>query len=585
MRLARLRLLSQIVFLALFLSPPVAIFLKSDPFLALIDGVAARALAVGMLWSLVVLIPTFFLGRFFCGWICPLGTLNHLFSLGRHRLDSHHYRPWQRVKYYLLAIAVAAAVFGSSVGALLDPIALLTRSIKLAVLPVLHYAGLPILRPPHYAQGWFLGALFLAVLASNFLVTRFWCRALCPLGALLGLASRWSIIALRKPSEICGQCNLCLKDCQGGDEPAPGRVWRKAECHLCMNCVAGCPDASLHFGFSPQPATTLERPDLARRAALMSLAGGAAAVPLLRAGVATPARPIRPPGARAEPAFLSRCIRCGECMKVCPNNALHPAIAEAGAEGFWTPVVIPRAGYCEPSCILCGQVCPTEAIRRFTAEEKGWVTGRRDAPIRIGMAFVDRGRCLPWAMETECIVCEEWCPTSPKAITLSTHTVRQPLVNPNLCVGCGACEYACPIKDRPAIYVTSATTFLLAKADGWSRSGATRTFQASNLWEYLDGGADKYINAGVLRVASTPYRYQNRIEAVVDVYTLRSTEAARGLFESESGAGSHPVAIGDAARIYRASLTFREGPRFVRITAYAEGADLIALARTLARRE
>jgi formate hydrogenlyase subunit 6/NADH:ubiquinone oxidoreductase subunit I len=149
-------------------------------------------------------------------------------------------------------------------------------------------------------------------------------------------------------------------------------------------------------------------------------------------------------------------------MKVCPNNALHPATLEGGVEGFWTPVLVPRIGYCEPNCVLCSQVCPTGAIWELAVAEKN----KKDAPIRIGTAFYDRGRCLPWAMGVECIVCEEWCPTSPKAIFLvsaevvdrngETKTLKQPFVDPKLCTGCGACEYACPIKGSPAIYVTSA---------------------------------------------------------------------------------------------------------------------------------
>jgi formate hydrogenlyase subunit 6/NADH:ubiquinone oxidoreductase subunit I len=155
-------------------------------------------------------------------------------------------------------------------------------------------------------------------------------------------------------------------------------------------------------------------------------------------------------------------------MKVCPNNALHPALGEAGLEGLWSPTMVPRIGYCEPSCVLCSEVCPTGAIWQITPKEKGWVVGVGAAagqPVRLGTAFYDRGRCLPWAMATECIVCEEWCPTSPKAIYLrpvevtdSTGTVkqiRQPYVDPDRCVGCGACEFACPVKDQPAVYVTS----------------------------------------------------------------------------------------------------------------------------------
>ena len=189
--------------------------------------------------------------------------------------------------------------------------------------------------------------------------------------------------------------------------------------------------------------------------------------PLMRSGdaFAVNANPrlVRPPGSLGEAEFVARCIRCGQCMRVCPNNALHPTLLEAGLEGVWSPILIAKIGYCEPTCTLCGQVCPTGAIMELTLKEK--VGDKETSPNRIGTAFIDRGRCLPWAMATPCIVCEEWCPTSPKAVYLREETVydqqgqavavKRPYVDPHLCTGCGACEYACPISDRAAIYLTS----------------------------------------------------------------------------------------------------------------------------------
>jgi len=527
--LPKLRRLSQIVFLALFLfllfktefrgslkavggdlrlPYPVSLFLEADPLVAISNALATWALYRGLLWSLVILIPTFFLGRFFCGWICPLGTLNHFFGnlksekkRGPRLIESNRYKKWQTLKYYILIALLVASVLGGQLTGVLDPIALLVRSLAVSLLPGTNYVfnalfdflyqtGFGALRfsadvlqfllnetllsfkQPHFRQGFFLGLIFIVLLTLNLRITRFWCRALCPLGALLGVVSRWSILGLEKHPSHCEDCNRCLLHCQGGDDPIPGVQWRKAECHLCFNCLGDCPESGLKFKFFPATPTTVEGPSLQRRRTLTGVAAGVALLPVLRstAGLAVEgdSRLIRPPGALDETNFLARCIRCGECMKVCPNNALHPTLTEAGLEGIWTPVLVSRIGYCEPSCVFCGQVCPTGAIWEITQAEKGWVgpaTGKGAKPIRLGTAFCDRGRCLPWAMATECIVCEEWCPTSPKAVYLrpaevfdadgNPKQVRQPYVDPERCVGCGACEFACPVRDRPAVYVTS----------------------------------------------------------------------------------------------------------------------------------
>ncbi|MGC2448034.1 MAG: 4Fe-4S dicluster domain-containing protein [Candidatus Sulfotelmatobacter sp.] len=526
LRPTRIRLISQILFFLLFLfllirtefrgtiatsssdirlPYPVGLFFQLDPLASLSNALTGHGLYRGLLWSLVILIPTMFLGRFFCGWICPLGSIHHFFGSlrserkrGRQLLESNRYKRWQTTKYYILIAVLVSALLGTGILGWLDPFSFLVRSMGLSVLPTtnyglqaglhwleqsrlgvvssigmaLHFAlGLVLLnfKQPHFHQGVWLGVIFAFILALNLRVTRFWCRAICPLGALLGIVSRWSVLGLVKNPEHCNDCNRCLLRCQGGDDPIGGVPWHQPECHLCLNCVSECPEHGLQFKFFP--VQKVAGTNLQRRKVLTGLAAGTALVPLMRStpgfAIERHERLLRPPGALDEEFFLSRCIRCGECMKVCPNNALQPALSQAGIEGLWTPVLVPRIGYCETSCVLCSEVCPTGAIWKITPKEKGWSVdvGGSTAPVRLGTAFYDRGRCLPWAMATDCIVCEEWCPTSPKAIYLrpaevtdpagNVKQVKQPYLDPSHCVGCGACEHACPVQDRPAVYVTS----------------------------------------------------------------------------------------------------------------------------------
>jgi ferredoxin len=173
--------------------------------------------------------------------------------------------------------------------------------------------------------------------------------------------------------------------------------------------------------------------------------------PAARAGL------LRPPGVRDEGDFLKKCVRCGECMKVCLKNALYPAVTQAGMEGIFTPMIIPRLGYCEYNCTLCGQVCPTGAIPDLSADRKKLEV--------IGKAVLDRNRCLPFAKKVDCIVCEEHCPIPQKAIRFEKTRspgmkdklvpLKKPYVVDELCNGCGICEFVCPVEGKAGIRITT----------------------------------------------------------------------------------------------------------------------------------
>jgi ferredoxin len=201
---------------------------------------------------------------------------------------------------------------------------------------------------------------------------------------------------------------------------------------MCLNCLARCPAGWVTFAGKASVTGEVGLPDLSRRGFIVAGAGLVMVSLWEVGGLAGANRDpslIRPPGALDEERFLARCIRCGQCMRICPGNIIQPALLEAGVQGLWTPAVNYRIGRsgCQPNCIACGQVCPTAAIRPLSLDEKqglGEFVG--EGPIRMGTAFVDRGRCLPWAMDRPCLVCHELCPVSPKAIFIRTtfETIR-----------------------------------------------------------------------------------------------------------------------------------------------------------------
>ncbi|MBN2560525.1 MAG: 4Fe-4S dicluster domain-containing protein [Phycisphaerae bacterium] len=448
LRITTIRIIVQTVMFAMFLSfvllttfanldrfPGLRLWvskiLEVDPLVAVSTAITTHTVYKGLLWSLVILIPTVFLGRIFCNWICPYGILHQfvgwLFRKLRPRetIEVNRYRNIYQVKYLVLVGMLVAAVFGSLQIGLLDPICLVYRSFTVALLPAMNMPAQGILGDYRLHQGGLLiGTLIFGLLAMNLIIPRFFCRMLCPLGAMLGVLSRFAWWRIERDPKKCTDCGLCLRNCEGACDPH--KDLRMSECLVCFNCIEDCPEGALSFAFMPSRNHEVTNPEVSRRKLIFAAIVGVFFYPFARAsGKSTrdfSAKAIRPPGAVEELEFLERCVKCGQCIRVCPTNTLQPAQLEAGLEGLWTPIMNFRMGHCQFHCTACGHVCPTGAIQRISIEEKlGLGEFAQQGPIKLGTAHFDTGRCLPYSKNIPCVVCEEVCPTSPKAI----YTERQ----------------------------------------------------------------------------------------------------------------------------------------------------------------
>jgi polyferredoxin/formate hydrogenlyase subunit 6/NADH:ubiquinone oxidoreductase subunit I len=510
-------------------------FFAFDPFVLVTTLLAAHSAPMILFWSLITVAVTALLGRVFCGWICPLGTCHAAAGRllrGRKRRARHgRWSPWQLAKYYVLAAFLAAAAFGLHWIVIFDPLVLLSRTTAVSLYPAAYWAaketrnavyrrdpgigparltsvtdpafdwlnqhvfGLQGLPDPVYIGGGAMLGLFALTLGLNAWRPRFWCRYLCPTGALLGLCSWRPLLRRVVRTETCNQCDVCGAHCHGAAAVEAGGAWKPMECLSCLDCHESCPRGSVSFTLAQPLAAEppVDVVDLSKRGMLAAAVGGVVMLSGLRLHPQRRQRQynpqlVRPPGSRPEPEFLQRCLACGLCMKVCPTGGLQPTWGEAGWEGLWTPVLKPRVGHCDYDCgggNLCGRVCPTQAILQLTLEEKH--------ATKIGLASFDVTRCIPYAYGRDCMVCEEHCPIPDKAIYCleveitdrngNTKTIKQPHVDPEKCTGCGYCESVCPFKDLPAIRVTSANE---------SRHPADPTQRPEGNQPILPGADDPY---------------------------------------------------------------------------------------------
>ena len=494
-KLKTLRRISQIFFLCVFVYilwsttyplegaiPPGSIF-KVDPNVMIFTSISERIMLPGIIPALLMLIITAILGRFFCGWVCPLGSVidsSAALKKKKKRLSDDVNSRVKLPKFLILLVILFFSAFGIQIAWVLDPLVIAARFVSLNLIPTVTLSADKVfmltiqkfdlyngavydfyrmlrssvlgVKVAYFNNAGIIFVVFLLIYLSALLIPRIWCRALCPLGAIYALTSKISILKRRVVK--CTDCGRCAAKCRMG-AIKNDMSYNSGECVLCMDCVYECPVHGTKFTFLPGVPKNRDEAQkgISRKDFLFLLFGAVTALGFKWPGQKSRKRQndiIRPPGALMEKAFLSRCVRCGNCKKVCPTNGLQPALLQAGIEGIWTPHLVPEIGYCEYNCMLCGHVCPTGAIPKLALKDK--------KRAKLGVAKVDHTTCLAWGQGQECLVCEEHCPIPDKAIKVVNDRVGgklidKPVVDRSLCIGCGICQNKCPVRPKRAIIV------------------------------------------------------------------------------------------------------------------------------------
>jgi len=452
---------------------PVSLMLRIDPLVATVVTGGMRMMVSIVMLGFVTLIVSVLLGRVFCGWVCPLGSIFDFYGwfLRRFRVKFHGPSPkWYRLKYYLFFATVLFALVGGVSPLMgLDPIVLLTRTAATVINPFLNLqpgVGLlwdvddGVLDYGYFVDGATL-FLFILIMAGTTKVSRIWCRTACPLGAYLGLLGRNAI--LRRDTKGCVHCNICSNHCPtGAINFDNAEIYNESECIKCFACSQECPvDANFFTLKAPFPTVSKSQypVSLDRRAVLTTAAFSIAAAPTLRLAAGEPLaskKLVRPPMSRKERDFLASCIRCTECIKACPTGILKTAGLEHGIRAFWSPVMVASEGSCLQECNACSEACPTDAIMKYPLKKK--------YAFKSGTAVFETSRCISYTENKYCNECWKACPTTPKAIEIKKDwhpegglwadgadspapkgkvPTRPVEIDSAHCVGCGACETEC----------------------------------------------------------------------------------------------------------------------------------------------
>jgi ferredoxin len=429
---------------------------------------------------LLIILVTILSGRVYCSVFCPLGIMQDAIAYMRRKIPFKRQRRKYRkslnyLRYPILALFIVSlfffgllsinwldpyANFGRMAADIYQPVFIFANNLVSKVLTSIGiYSIQPLVMKVFSPVAFFSGlTMFFLILVMVIYRDRLYCNTVCPVGTILGLLSRISFLKIRINKTSCTQCGNCQVACKANCISIKEMSVDESRCVSCFNCINSCEDSAIGYtNVWVKPERSLYQTDSSKRDFLRAGLVFMGAYPLLAKAEEDEEQehkacfwsrgPISPPGSQSIDHLRSNCIGCQLCVASCPTKVLQPAFLEYGFTGMNLPRMDNKVGFCNFECTKCGEVCPTGAILPLAKTEK--------ETIQIGTVQFRKHLCIVESEGTACGSCSEHCPTQAVYMVPYLDDLTIPEINPNICVGCGACEHACPVTDpHVAIFVT-----------------------------------------------------------------------------------------------------------------------------------
>lgn len=455
----------------------------SDPWLQRIQFLPSL-LSLSFVTVAILIVATLLFGRAYCSVICPLGIFQDFFNWLSKKIDKkkkYGYKPEQKwLRWGVLAILLITWLCGFTVlVSLIEPYSAYGRIVTQIFKP-LYVLGNNLLANFSEKAGSYkffyvalsvrsIATLIVAVLTlviigfMSFRFGRTWCNTICPVGTVLGFFSRYSLFRISIDKEKCNHCKACARKCKSYCIDSANQTIDYSRCVDCFDCIENCKQDALKYSPIWKLSTKSQETPVneSKRKFIKSAVAIAVMAPVAlesRAaegvGVKKNKRiPLSPPGSISHKNLLQHCTACNLCVSKCPSNVLKPATLEYGIEGFMQPVMSFDKGFCNYDCTVCSEICPNGAIMPLTVEEKHHT--------QPGLVIFEKEECVVWKNRTSCGACAEHCPTGAVTMVPFEGGLTIPQTSQEVCVGCGGCEFICPVK---AIHIEGNAVHLKASA-------------------------------------------------------------------------------------------------------------------------